>query len=177
MSACIVFFTSVFFSKKVCSQSYKSVKCQNNKCVDARFTSLITDEEEEEIENVFNIYLNAGENCDIGLANSVITEKSKEIVRYTCSNMANEVKCYTGRNFEILAKQDIAVLYLIPFSYQIENPIFFIKENGEWKIDLYKMSNGLAMGGSSCDTGWGWRNDEIAEEFCGYFKEGECPER
>ena len=130
--------------------------------------------EEAKVEKVYLTYLSAGEKCDIPLTESIVTERTKEIVHYTCQNMADEVKCYVGRNFEVRVKDDTAVVYLIPFSHKIENPFFFAKENGEWKIDLYKMSNGLVMGGSTCDSGWGWRNEELADEFCNYFEEGKC---
>ncbi|OYT54950.1 MAG: hypothetical protein B6U72_01105 [Candidatus Altiarchaeales archaeon ex4484_2] len=154
----------------------EDIKCRSNKCVDTRFTGSTTNEKEKII-NLFNTYLNAGKNCDINLSKSIITEKSKEIVHYTCSNMADEVKCYAGRDFEIHTKQDTAVLYLTPYSHKIENPIFFTKENSEWRIDLYKMSNGLIMVGSTCDSGWGWRDLRLRDEFCSYFPEGECPDK
>ena len=70
-----------------------------------------------------------------------------------------------------------AIMHFNSFSKKEGWPFFFAKENGEWKIDFNKMSFGIAMGGGGCDTGWSWRNDEIVEEFCGYFEEGECPER
>ena len=78
--------------------------------------------------------------------------------------------------YEILTKPEIAVVYLTPFSHGIENPFFFSKENGEWKLDLYRMAFGMAMGGSTCHSGWGWTSQELADEFCSYFPEGECPD-
>ncbi len=127
-------------------------------------------------DTVFNAYLQAEENCDIELANSIITEKSKEIMHYTCSNMAEERKCHVNKTYKVLIKGDTAIIHFDDFSHKTGWPFFFAKENGEWKIDFYKMANGITMGGSGCDTGWGWRNDEIKQEFCSYFKEGECPE-
>ncbi len=127
-------------------------------------------------DTVFNTYLTAEEKCDINLANSVITEKSKEIMHYTCSNMADERKCHINKTFKVLTKGDTAIIHFDDFSHKTGWPFFFAKENGEWKIDFYKMAFGIAMGGSGCDTGWGWRNEEIKNEFCSYFKEGECPE-
>ena len=136
------------------------------------------DNNEEKIKSVFNAYLSAEEKCNINLANSVITEKSKETMHYTCSNMLAESKCYIYKEVmpTISVKNDTAILYFSPFNHKSNWPFFFAKENGEWKIDFYKMAFGIAMGGSGCDTGWGWRNEEIKNEFCGYFKEGECPE-
>lgn len=133
--------------------------------------------EEEAIEKVYSSYLKAGKDCDIDLAYSIITEKSKEIIHYTCSNLENETKCYRGRDYEIIINGDDAVLYLTPFSHQIENPFFFSKENGEWKLNFYKMWAGLVMAGSTCNSGWGWRNQELADEFCDYFEEGQCPDK
>lgn len=126
---------------------------------------------------VFNVYLRAEENCDINLANSLITKKSKEIIHYTCSNMADERKCLLNRTYKVLVKDDTAIIHFDDFSHKTGWPFFFAEENGEWKIDFYKMAHGITMGGSGCDTGWGWRNDEIKNEFCSYFKEGECPEK
>lgn len=153
----------------------KDIICQNNKCIDKRFKSLITDDEEK-IEIVFNTYLLAEEKCNIDLANSVITEKSKEIMHYTCSNMVAERECYAGKTPTIFAKEETAIIYYPPFNHKEGWPLFFARENGEWKIDFYKMAFGIAMGGSGCDTGWSWRNSEIIDEFCSYFLEGECPE-
>ncbi len=131
-------------------------------------------DEEAKVEKVYLSYLSAGEKCDISLTESIVTERTKEIVHYTCSNMANEVKCYIGRDYEVKVKDNVAVIYLIPFNHKIENPFFFTKEDGSWKVDLYKMSNGLVMSGSTCDSGWGWRSQELADEFCNYFEEGQC---
>lgn len=128
--------------------------------------------EEAEVEQVYLNYLKAGKNCDMDLAYSIITEQSKEIVHFTCSNMANETKCYRDREYEIRVKGDNAVVYLSPFSYNLENPFFLSKENGEWKLNLYKMWAGLVMMGSICDSGWSWRNLELREEFCSYEIEG-----
>lgn len=133
--------------------------------------------EEEAVRSVYLTYLSAGENCDIALTESIVTERTKEIVHYTCSNMANEVKCYIGRDYEVKVKNNTAVVYLIPFSHGIENPFFFTKENGEWKVDLYKMAMGLTMMGSICDSGWGWISLELRDEFCSYFEPGECPDK
>ena len=157
----------------------KDILCQNNKCVDARFTSLITDEEEK-IESVFNTFLLAEKICDIDLANYIITEKSKEIMHYTCANMATEYECYkniTGDDYKIYAKNDKAILHFDSFSNKEGWPFFFAKEEGEWKIDFHKMAFGISMGGGGCATGWGWRNDEIVEEFCSYFETGKCPDK
>lgn len=132
--------------------------------------------DEEAVTSVYKSYIEAGQNCDIDLANSIITEKSKEIIHYTCSNLKNETKCYIGRDYEIRINGDNAVLYLTPFNHKVENPFFFSKENGEWKINFYKMWSGLYMAGSTCDSGWGWRNQELADEFCSYFEPGECPD-
>ena len=134
------------------------------------------DADKKEIEDVFNTRLDVQKNCDIELSNSIITNKSKEIIHSTCSNMAAERKCYVGRDFEILVKSDTAILYFPPFSHKTGWPFFFAREDGVWKIDLYKMAFGIAMGGGGCDTGWGWRDTETKEEFCSYFPEGECPD-
>lgn len=144
----------------------------NEFIIENRFTSLMLDEKEK-VKSVFNTYLLAEERCDIDLANSVITEKSKEIIRYTCANMADERKCYVDKNINILTKQETAVLYFDIFNHKEGWPFFFAKENGTWKIDFYKMANGIAMGGGGCATGWGWKNKEIIDEFCGYFPEGD----
>ena len=170
-----------------------SCSCQNGKCVGSydygndilEEVNLITNKtehqtDEEKIESVFSTLLLAEKNCDIDLENSVITEKSKEIIHPTCSNMAAEYECYkniTKDDYEIYIKNDKAILHFYSFSNKEGWPFFFAKEKDEWKIDFHKMAFGIAMGGSGCATGWGWRNDEIVEEFCGYFEEGECPER
>lgn len=134
------------------------------------------DTDEGQIESIYLAYLKAGQDCDIDEAFSMITEKSKEIIHYTCSNLKNETKCYIGRDHEIKINGDNAVLYLTTFNHKIENPFFFSKENGEWKFNFYKMWAGLVMAGSTCDSGWGWRNNELRQEFCEYFEEGECPD-
>lgn len=127
-------------------------------------------------DTAFNAYLRAEEKCNIDLANSIITEKSKEIMHYTCSNMAAERQCHVNKTYKALTKGNTAIIHFDDFSHKTGWPFFFAKENGEWKIDFYKMANGITMGGSGCDTGWGWRNDEIKQEFCSYFKESQCPE-
>ena len=134
----------------------------------------------EKIENVFMTLLVAQKSCDIELSNSIITKRSKEIMHSTCSNMAAEYKCYkdvTAYDYEIHIKNDKAILHFNSFSHKEGWPFFFAKENGEWKVDYHKMAFGISMGGSGCATGWGWRNEEIVEEVCSYFKEGECPEK
>jgi len=160
-----------------------SINMQNKNYYSNEFTigeiqevSLIIDK----IESVFNSFLLAEKNCDIELANSVLTEKSKEVMHYTCSNMSAEYECYksiTDDDFEIYAKSDKAILHFNSFSNKEGWPFFFAKEDGDWKIDFHKMAFGITMGGSGCATGWGWRNEEIVEEFCGFFEDGECPEK
>lgn len=160
-----------------------SCSCQNGQCVsnyDYGNEEFYEGTDIEKIEDVFNAFLEAEKNCDIDLANSVLTEKSKEIMHYTCSNMAAEYKCYKdvgSDDYKIYRKNDKAILHFDSFSNKEGWPFFFAKENGEWKIDFHKMAFGISMGGGGCATGWGWRNEEIVNEFCGYFKEGECPER
>jgi hypothetical protein len=128
------------------------------------------------INKVFSDFLSAEARCDIDTAVNLITKKSKKIVNFTCSNMNAERKCYVGRPYKIKHNQNSGVLYILPFSHKIENPFFFTKENGEWKIDLYKMSNGLTMLGSGCDSGWAWSNINLKNEFCSYFNKNECPD-
>ena len=160
-----------------------SCSCQNRQCIsnyDYDNEEFYEKTDKEKIENVFMTLLEAEKNCDINLANSVLIEKSKEIMHHTCSNMAAEYKCYkdvTGNDYEIYVENNKAILHFDSFSHKEGWPFFFAKENGEWKIDFHKMALGITMGGSGCATGWGWRNDEIVEEFCGYFEQGECPER
>jgi hypothetical protein len=132
--------------------------------------------DEAEIRWAYLKYLEAEEKCDIELVNELITNKSREIVRWTCSNMKNEMKCYKGRGYEIRYAGESGVVYLTPYSRSIENPFFLTKEDGAWKIDLYRMSNGLAMAGSTCDSGWGWRDDALRNEFCSFFSEDQCPD-
>ncbi len=132
--------------------------------------------EKSEIAEVYDRYLEAEVNCDIETANSLIAERSKEIVNFTCSNMASEARCYLGRSYQIKVKENQAVLYLAPFSFQKENPFFFTKENGKWKLDFYRMAYGMAMSGNGCDSGWVWTNPALQEEFCGYFSEEVCPD-
>ncbi|MFH2027833.1 MAG: hypothetical protein ABIJ08_01725 [Nanoarchaeota archaeon] len=123
---------------------------------------------------VFEDYIFAGENCNIELAENLISKKSKEIIHFTCENFKAEVECYKNIEYEIKTKDNTAMLYLTPFSHNVENPFFFIKEESKWKIDFYKMANGIAMKGNSCNSGWNWKNDKIKKEFCSYFDE--CPE-
>ena len=163
------------FLTNLCGISVKCIApstcaCENNQCKGSY------NNDKEKIKSAFNTVLSADENCDIDLATSLITEKSKEIVHPTCSNMAAERECIINRGYKVLVKNDTAIIYFDDFSHKTGWPYFFAKENGEWKLDFYKMAFGIAMGGSGCDTGWGWRNEEIKKEFCSYFKEGECPE-
>lgn len=132
--------------------------------------------DEQKIKTIFETYLSAEENCNINLANSIITEKSKEIMHYTCSNMAEERKCHINKAYKVLIRGDAAIIYFNDFSRKANWPFFFSKENSEWKIDFYKMAYGIAMGGNGCDADWDWRDQEIKEEFCGYFQKGECPD-
>lgn len=168
-----------FTTSSKCAEYFKNNPTTISECMDNirqnATSSLITDDEGK-VKAAFNTYLTAEENCDIDLANSVITEKSKEIMHYTCSNMADERKCFVNKAYKVLTKGDTAIVHFDDFSHKTGWPFFFAKENGEWKIDFYKMANGIAMGGSGCDTGWSWRNEEIKKDFCNYFKEGECPE-
>ena len=160
-----------------------SCSCQNGVCVSSYGygnEKFYEKTDTEKIGIVFNAFLEAEKNCDIDLANSVLTEKSKEIMHYTCSNMIAEYECYkdvTDNDYEIYVKNDKAILHFNSFSHKEGWPFFFTKENGEWKIDFYKMAFGISMGGSGCATGWGWRSEEMVEEFCSYFKKGECPEK
>jgi len=132
----------------------------------------------EKIKDLFNSYLDAGERCDLDLAMSIITEESKEIIRFTCSNIKAETNCYKGKDYQILIRSDVAIVHFSDFiSHKQGWPFFFIKENDQWKIDFYKMAMGIVMSGSGCDTGWGWRHQEIREEFCSFFPSGECPDK
>lgn len=153
----------------------KDIICKDNKCVDDRFTSLAKNEQQK-IEFAFNTYVFAEEKCDINLANSQITKESKDVMHYTCDNMADESKCYKNKEFQIFDNGNNAILYFSPFNHKTGWPFFFAKEDGEWKIDFKKMASDIAMGGGGCDTGWGWKNLEIKEEFCDYFLAGGCPE-
>lgn len=175
----LVIFSDLFSS----CEPPSSCSCQNGQCVsdyDYGSEEFYKGTDEENIENVFNTFLEAEKNCDIASANSVLTEESREIMNYTCSNMAAEYKCYKdidSDDYEIYRKNDKAILHFYSFSHKTGWPFFFAKESSKWKIDFHKMAFGIAMGGSGCATGWGWRNEEIVDEFCSYFKEGECPEK
>jgi len=131
--------------------------------------------EEELVEQTFNAYLNAGEDCDIEAATFLITNESKQITRFTCSNMANEMRCSIGRDYEILVDGGRAILYFIPYKVG-HPPYFFEKEDGIWKFDFLDMAFGIVFYGTSCDAAWGWRDPSLREEFCSYFPEGECPD-
>ncbi|MCK5475170.1 MAG: hypothetical protein KAI71_01125 [Candidatus Pacebacteria bacterium] len=160
-----------------------SCNCQNGRCIsnyNYNNEKFYKKTDEEKIKILFGTFLLAEKNCDINLANAVLTEKSKEIMHYTCSNMSAEYKCYkdiTDNDYGIYVKNDKAILHFNSFSHKEGWPFFFEKENGEWKIDFHKMAFGISMGGSGCATGWGWRSEEIMKEFCSYFKKGECPEK
>lgn len=145
--------------------------CVGSKCACPRIQT-----DESLVESLFENFMQAELDCDIETANSMITKESLEIVRFTCGNMAGEAQCYVGRAHKVIVKEDTAILYLTPYSRSIENPFFFKKENGEWKVDFYKMANGLVMAGSGCDSGWGWRNIETWQEFCSFFPENTCPD-
>jgi len=133
--------------------------------------------DERSVKEVFEMNLEAAKNCDIELSNSLITEESKKIIHSTCSNMANERKCHINKEMAVLTKENTAVLYFPPFNHDEGWPFFFAKEDGEWRIDYYKMSNGITMLGGGCDTGWGWRSEDTQKEFCSYFSEGKCPDK
>ncbi|MCK5123272.1 MAG: hypothetical protein KAQ87_03960 [Candidatus Pacebacteria bacterium] len=176
----LVFLWTTFCGGGLMCKIPSSCTCQNGQCIsnyDYEDEEFYKKTDTEKIEDVFMMRLEAQKNCDIELSNSIITEKSKEIIHSTCSNMANERKCYVRKDFKILAKSDTAILYFSPFNHKTGWPFFFAKEDGKWKIDMHKMAFGITMGGSGCATGWSWRDDEIVEEFCGYFEEGECPEK
>ena len=128
------------------------------------------------ITSVFQAKLDAMRDCDIEKANLLITERSKDIIHFTCANMANERECYTGKDTEILVDGNVATLYFPPFNYESGWPFFFAKEAGEWKIDYHTMSFGITMLGGGCDTGWAWRTEETRDTFCDFFPAGECPE-
>lgn len=131
--------------------------------------------DEKLVKEIFELNLEAAKNCDIELANSLITEESEKIIHSTCANMINERKCHINKKISVRIKEHTAVLYFPPFNYDEGWPFFFAKEDGEWKIDYYKMSYGITMLGGGCDTGWGWRTLEAEEEFCSYFLPNECP--
>ena len=163
-----------------CDSAPEDLACKGNKCVES--TPIVyppntgSVEDRQEIEDTFQIYLGAMESCDIELAKSLITEKSNEIMRHSCSGMTRERECYAGKDHEIHSKANIAMLYFPPFNHKEGWPLFFARENGKWKFDFHKMAFGITMGGSGCSTGWGWISQETADEFCSYFPEGECPE-
>jgi hypothetical protein len=129
------------------------------------------------VEEVFEAQLESMKNCDIELADSLMSKESKKIVHFTCSNMANERKCYIDKKTEIHTKENTAMLYFPPFNYDSGWPYFFIKEDGAWKIDTYEMANGITMLGGGCDTGWRWRNTKTRDKFCSFFSSGECPDK
>ncbi len=144
------------------------------------FTGEVTPDEsvmndEQWAKKVFQARLDAMENCDIELANSLVTEKPKEILHSTCENMENERKCYAGRETFVRAKSSTAVLCFEVYSHEEGWPFFFKKEGGEWKIDFYKMANSIAMIGGGRDTGWSWRDEGTKRDFCGLFPEGRVP--
>lgn len=132
--------------------------------------------EEQAVREVFQVNRDAMENCDIELADSLVTEESKEILHTTCANMENEWKCYAGKETYARVKSKSAVLYFGEYNYGEGWPFFFAKEDGEWKIDYYTMANGITMLGGGCDTGWGWRSEEVQKEFCSFFPSDECPD-
>lgn len=133
--------------------------------------------DEQLVKEVFEMKLEAMKNCNTELANTLITEESKEIIRFTCSNMTNERKCYINKTTIVRIKENKATLYFPPFNHGSGWPFFFTKENGQWKIDYYEMSNGITMLGSGCNTGWAWRREETRDKFCNFFPTGECPDK
>ncbi|MFH1447909.1 MAG: hypothetical protein ABIG39_03530 [Candidatus Micrarchaeota archaeon] len=138
--------------------------------------SYLTEGDKSAVIGVFNKNLDAMKNCDIELHNALVTKESLEILHPTCSNMRNERKCYVGKAVSVLVRDDEAVMYFPPFNHKEGWPIFFAKEDGKWKIDYHKMAFGISMGGSGCDTGWSWRNQEIKDDFCSYFEGYVCPD-
>ena len=131
--------------------------------------------DKEKVSSLFQTRLEAQKNCDIALSNSLLTNLSKTIVNSNCSNMARERTCYVGKDYEILTKSNTATLYFPPFSADGLWPYFFAKENGEWKIDIYKMAYSVVMRGGGCTTGWGWISHEAEDFFCDFFSPGQCP--
>lgn len=132
--------------------------------------------EESLVYNVFESYINWWKNCDIELAYKIISEKSKEIVHFTCQNYKSEVICYESKDMNVKIKDNKAIIYRVPFSHKVENPVFFIKEDWGRKIEFSKMAFWMTMLWSTCDSWWWWRNQELAQEFCSYFEKWECPD-
>lgn len=150
-------------------------KCDDGECkfVEPDFASE-SDLEIEKISRVLNDYFEAEKVCNKSLAEELITKRSRKMVRFTCSNMKKEVLCNGGVKMEFVVKDGEAVAYPVDFSYKKDNPYFFLKEEGAWKLDLYKMANNLTMLGSDCD-GWAWRTSSSKGMFCSFFEDGKCP--
>jgi hypothetical protein len=146
-----------------------------NECSDIQ-AGLPSMADDLEIRKVFEQYIAGGAICDIDGAYELISEASKDIVHFTCQNYQAETRCYENRDMAVRVTGDTGVIYRVPFSHQVENPVFFVRENGEWKIAFSKMAFGMAMSGSTCDSGWSWTNEKLPAEFRGYFPEGECPD-
>lgn len=176
-----IFLTFLLYS---CSEEKKIVENNvnnENKEIDIQLKSTsetdnLMTTDEIEIREIFERYIEGSKNCDIDGAYELISEASKEIVHFTCQNYLAETKCYENQSMAVRTKENIWVIYRTPFSHMVENPVFFIKENGIWKIAFNKMAFGMAMSGSSCDSGWNWINEKLPKEFCSHFPEWECPD-
>ncbi len=163
--------------------------CVDHLCTDSRFMDAPSlpakgtsgkrhvSADESALEALWQANLEAAKNCDIKGHLLLVTEASQDILRPTCANMAAERKCYIGKDYTILVKGDSAILYFPPLNHRTGWPIFFAKEDGEWKIDYHTMAQGIAMRGSGCDTGWSFRNQDTIETFCSHFSEGACPQK
>lgn len=148
---------------------YKQLKDEVISYNNATESMKATGNDKKEILIAYYKYLSAEKQCDKESVNELLTKDSLSVVRLTCANMLSEMKCYENRDYKIAVSGNSGVVYLIPFSQKIENPIFFTKENSIWKVDLKKMSEGLTMSGSSCDSGWSWRNEKLKEEFLNLY--------
>ncbi len=168
------------FTEKEDSSNNAMLKTQKTDNFEMSTNLSSRNREEEAIAKIFKTFLWSEKNCDITLANELITSESKKIMHYTCSNMANEYKCYKDLkddDYDILVMDNQAIIHFYSYSKMTGWPIFFKKEKKEWKIDYNKMAFGVAMIGGGCSTGWNWKNNDIEKEFCNYFKPLDCPSR
>lgn len=165
--------------KRVCDESSiqrEMIKCEcaNEECVESDNVLNSNEIEYIKVKETLNSYFKVEKSCNIDGAINLISKRSQKMVSFTCRNMKREEACNGGATMSVKVSSNEAVAYVNPFSYEKDNPYFFIKEGGEWKLDLYRMANSLTMVGGNCE-GWTWRTGVAKDEFCNFFAKGMCP--
>jgi len=148
--------------------------CMNGECTESEPKLSVEEEGYLEVKKVLDEYFRVEKECDKTSVLANMSRSSRKMVNLTCNNMKREVDCNGGAKMNFKIKDNSAVAYIYPLSYESDNPYFFLKEEGEWRLDLSEMAKNLTMKGGSCE-GWTWRTNSSKEEFCFFFEEGSCP--